>query len=457
MSNNKKGFRLDGIPFLVLGFSELSRLKINFSFTNIMKANVYCLLITAYCLFFTTKTNAQQTNSPFSYLGIGEVYTGGTAVQSMMGGLGVANSNGIYINTLNPALLARNRYTVFEMGVNMEGKSMQNDRQLSNTFDGTLNPIMLALPASSRWTLALGLAPVSTVNYKTFTSQKLNIVGTDSVTYSYVGEGGLNKAVVSNGVRIFKDMYVGLETAFLFGVINRNVSTQNLSDLQRYQVTLDDRTNYSGLNFKLGWAWKPKLNKDYFLNLGATAEFGQNIGVKSLKRFTINNAGAQQVNADTLKQITGNVSLPATYRFGISLEKPAKLLVSLDYSMTQWSGYQNLNGSNENLKNASTIALGAEYIPKFDALNGYFNHVMYRAGVNYTTSPYSLNGGEAAKDMSFSVGASFPLRTISYINVAYVRGKRGTFATTGIEEVYNKIVIGFSLGDFYWFRKPKID
>jgi long-subunit fatty acid transport protein len=455
MSNIKKTIGFRGI---VLGFSEFSRLKINFLSKNIMKANAYCLLITVYCLFFTHKTNAQQTNSPFSYLGIGEVYTGGTAINSMMGGLGVANSNGIYINTLNPALLARNRYTVFEMGVNMEGKSMQNDRQRSDTFDGSLNPVMLALPASPRWTLALGLAPYSTVNYKTFTSQKLNIVGTDSVTYTYNGDGGLNKAVISNGVRIFKDMYVGLETAYLFGVINRDVATQNLSDSQNYQVKLADRTNYSGLHFKLGWAWKPKLNKDYFLNLGATAEFGQNIGVKSLKRFTINNAsGLQQVNADTLKQITGNVSLPATYRFGISLEKPAKLLVSLDYSMTQWSGFQNLNGSSENLKNASTIALGAEYIPKFDALNGYFNHVMYRAGVNYTTSPYSINGKEAATDMSFSVGASFPLRTISYINVAYVRGKRGTFATTGIEEVYNKIVVGFSLGDFYWFRKPKID
>ena len=439
---------------MVLGFSELSQLKINYPS---MKITIYCLLLTVYCLFFTTKTNAQQTNSPFSYLGIGEVYTGGTAVQSMMGGLGVANSNGIYINTLNPALLARNRYTVFEMGVNMERKSMQNERQLSNTFDGTLNPITLALPASARWTLSLGLAPVSTVNYKTFTSQKLNIVGTDSVTYSYLGDGGLNKAVVSNGVRISKDMYVGLETAYLFGVINRNVSTQNLSDSQRYRVTLDDRTNYSGLHFKLGWAWKSKLNKDYFLNLGATAEFGQNIGVKSLKRFTINNAASQQVNADTLKQTTGNISLPATYRFGISLEKPAKLLVSLDYSLTQWSGFQNLNGSNENLKNASTVAFGVEYIPKFDALNGYFNHVMYRAGANYTTSPYSINGGSVATDMSFSVGASFPLRTISYINVAYVRGKRGTFETTGIEEVYNKIVVGFSLGDFYWFRKPKVD
>ncbi len=443
---------------MVLGFSECSRLKINFLSKNLIKVTANCLLLSAYCLLFTYKTNAQQTNSPFSYLGIGEVYTGGTAINSMMGGLGVANSNGIYINTLNPALLARNRYTVFEMGVNMEGKSMQNDRQRSNTFNGTLNPVMLALPVSSRWTLALGLAPYSVVNYKTFTSQKLNIVGTDSLTYTYNGDGGLNKAVIGNGVRIFKDMYLGLETAFLFGVINRNVTTQNLSDSQRYQVTLADRTNYSGVHFKLGWAWKPKLNKDYFLNMGATAEFAQNMGANSLKRFTINNStGLQQVNADTLKQISGNISLPAIYRVGISLEKPAKLLVSLDYSMTQWSGFQNLNGSNENLKNASTVALGAEYIPKFDALNGYFNHVMYRAGVNYTTSPYSLNGSNVATDMSFSVGASFPLRTISYFNVAYVRGKRGTLASTGIEEVYNKIVVGFSLGDFYWFRKPKVD
>jgi hypothetical protein len=103
------------------------------------------------------------------------------------------------------------------------------------------------------------------------------------------------------------------------------------------------------------------------------------------------------------------------------------------------------------------VAFGAEFIPKFDALHGYFNHVMYRVGANYTTSPYAFNGKDVANDMSFSVGASFPLRTISYINIAYVRGKRGVLATNGIEEVYNKVVVGFSLGDFYWFRKPKID
>ncbi|PWK27302.1 long-subunit fatty acid transport protein [Arcicella aurantiaca] len=453
MSNNKKGHSLQTPTFRRL-FSK-SQQNVSNSFLSKV---VFCILLATYSLLPIAKTHAQETNSPFSYWGVGEVYNGGTAINSMMGGLGVANSNGIYINTLNPALLARNRYTVFEMGANTEAKSMQNTRQRSNTYNGTVGPIMLALPASPRWTLSLGLTPYSTVDYKTFSSQKLSIVGTDSVTYTYNGNGGLNKAVIGNGVRITKEMYVGLEFSYLFGVINRDVITQNLSDSQNYQINLADRTNYSGTHFKLGWAWRPKLNKEYFLNIGATADFGQNLGAKSLKRFTISNAtGLSLINADTLKQTDGKISLPATYRFGVSLEKPAKLLVSLDYSMTKWSGFQNLSGSSENLRDAHTIAFGAEYIPKFDALNGYFNHVMYRVGANYTTSPYAFNGKDVANDMSFSAGVSLPLRTISYINIAYVRGKRGVLATNGIEEVYNKIVVGFSLGDFYWFRKPKVD
>lgn len=410
------------------------------------------------CLLAFHSTQAQQTNSPFSFLGVGEVYNGGTAVNSMSGGLGVASANGIYVNLQNPALLVRNRYTVFEMGVNTEVKSMQDSRQRSNTYSGTLGPVVLALPASPRWTLALGLVPYSLVDYKTVTSRKLSVIGTDSSTLSYNGNGGLNKAIISNGVKVGKNMSVGIEASYLFGVINRDITTQNLTDGQSYQVKYFDRSNYSNVHFKLGYVWRPKISKEYFLNVGATVEFAQNIGVKNLGGFNIYDAsGISLINADTLSNPKGSITLPANYKIGVSLEKPGKLLVSLDYSMTKWTGYKNLNGSSEGLKDAHTVAVGAEYIPKFDAISGYFNHVMYRVGANYTQSPYSYNGSEAAKDMSFSVGVSLPLRTISYVNIAYVRGKRGVLSTNGLEEQYSKIVVGFSLGDFYWFRKPKID
>lgn len=430
----------------------------NFKRTSKSSTLLKHFLILAFCCITAVRSYSQETNSPYSFLGIGEVYNGGTSINTMSGGLGVASSNGLYINTLNPAMLVRNRYTVFEMGVNTEFKSMQNTAQRSNTYSGTISPIFLALPASPKWTLALGLAPYSTVDYKTVASRKSNILGTDSITYTYSGNGGLNKAIVSNGFKLGKNMAIGLESSLIFGVINRNVVTQNFNDAQRYQVTLANRTNYSGLHFKLGYAWRPKIGKDYFLNFGATAEVAQNLGTKSFRSFNIYDAsGITLVNADTLEQSSSSLKLPANYKVGVSLEKTGKLLVSLDYSLTKWSGFTNISGSSNNLKDAHTIAIGAEFIPQFDAISGYFNHVMYRAGANYTQSPYSLNNGEPAKDMSFSVGVSLPLRTISYINIGFVRGKRGVLATNGLEEVYNKVVVGFSLGDFYWFRKPKID
>ncbi|WP_044173142.1 hypothetical protein [Flectobacillus major] len=410
-------------------------------------------------VFTSTLSKAQQTNSPYSFLGVGEPLTEATSINSMMGGLGVASATGLYVNTLNPALLARNRYTMFEMGVSTEKKNMQNFTKRSDTYRGTLGPISLALPVSSRWTMLLGLRPATNVDYQTFTVEKLDLVGADSTTKTYNGSGGLNKAIFSNGFRIKKNVYVGLETAITFGVINRDITTQNWSDGQRYQIKLADRSNYSGVLFKLGGAWRPQISKKYFLNIGGTVDFAQSLNVNTLKQFrTLDASGLTAINADTLSNVKGaSITLPATYRFGVSLEKPGQLMVSLDYSTTKWTNFKNVLGDNDNLKNAYTVALGAEYIPDFEAISGYFNHVVYRAGVSYTESPYTLTGNTAAKDYNFSVGASLPLRTISYLNIAFVHGKRGVLGTNGLEEQYNKIVVGFSLGDFSWFRKPKID
>lgn len=410
-------------------------------------------------LFFSNTSIAQETNSPLSFYGIGEINTEGTAINAVSGGLGVANSNGIYINNLNPATLARNRYTVFEMGVNMESKAMQNNERRSNTFGGALAPITLAFPMSPKWSMSLSLRPVSSITYGTFSSHKLKITGEDSIITAYSGSGGLNKAVISNGYKVSKDMYIGLETGLLFGVINKDISTQNLTDSQNYLVKLADRTNYSGFQWKLGYLWRPKISKNYFLNIGATAELSQNVNVtRSIEMQTYSASGISKLNADTLYRNPDlTTTLPSTYRIGVALERPGKLNVSLDYSMTKWNEFKNTEGKNDNLSNSYKVAIGAEYIPDFEALNGYFKHVMYRAGASYTQTPYSYANGAKLNDMNVSVGASFPLRNISYLNLSLVAGKRGTLATNGVEEQYTKIVVGFTLGDFYWFRKPKID
>ena len=66
-----------------------------------------------FAIVFISNLHAQTiVNSPLSYIGMGELYTPETPSNSMMGGIGVSNSNGIYSNQINPALLARNHYTM---------------------------------------------------------------------------------------------------------------------------------------------------------------------------------------------------------------------------------------------------------------------------------------------------------------------------------------------------------
>jgi hypothetical protein len=407
------------------------------------------------CSIYTFRASAQG-NSPLSYYGIGEIYSGASANNEMMGGLGVANANGIYINTLNPALLARNRYTAFEVGLGLQYKDLQNTRQQQSVGSGSYQSLTIALPASPRWTMSLGLSPLSNVDYEINSSRKLDVLAVDSLVYSYKGSGGINKASFSNGVYLGKDFYVGLETNFVFGAINRDVTTQNFSDRQNYIIRLEDRTSHSGLNFKLGAAWRGKIKKDLFINIGATADLNSNIGADRLRRFEISSGGTP-INADTIRSESGgSITLPKTYRLGINLEKSAKFQVSLDYSYTNWTNFKDFSGNTSGLQNAHKIALGAEFIPDFGAVTGYFKKVIYRGGLSYTQMPYTYTGTTQMKDMNLNVGFSFPLRNLSYANVAYSYGKRGTLSTNGIEEVYHKITLGFTLSDL-WFQKVKVN
>jgi hypothetical protein len=179
-------------------------------------------------------------NSPYSYLGMGEIQSGDNATQMMMGGIGVSNSNGIYANMVNPALLARNRYTNLEVGVNTEYKTLQDYRQQQKIFGGNYQSLNLTLPINSRWTMSVAIRPHSAVEYETKSYRRLNLLGVDSLIYSYKGSGGVSKLSISNGVRLGKEFYVGLQMDYLFGQVNRNVSTQNLSDGQYYKVQLED-------------------------------------------------------------------------------------------------------------------------------------------------------------------------------------------------------------------------
>ena len=398
-------------------------------------------------------------NSPYSYIGMGEVDQNIAPSQLAMGGIGIATSNGIYVNTQNPALLARNRYTAFEAGVYMELKSMQDARQKQQLLGGNYKYVMLSLPVSNRWTLAFSLSPYSTIQYETKSYRRLNVLGIDSLIYNYSGQGNITKIGISNGVRIGRGFYLGLETNVLFGNVIRGVGTQNMSDGQYYKVQLEKRMDYAGFAFKGGAAYQTKIGTDLYLNLGATLDLTSSTQATEISRFvTYDLGGLNVVNADTVGKATPFTQhLPVSTKFGFSIEKAANWTIGVDYSTTNWSKIDNFLGNSGTLPTTYKIAIGGEYIPDFEAVSGYMKRISYRAGFNFATTPYSiLDNGKYASETNFTFGLGLPLRNLSFLNLSYQVGKRGSVANNGLEEQFHRLTLGLTLSDL-WFIKQRIN
>ena len=398
-------------------------------------------------------------NSPYSYLGMGEVLSGDNATQMMMGGIGVSNSNGIYSNVVNPALLARNRYTNFEVGVNTEYKTLQDYRQQQRVFGGNYQSLNLTLPITSRWTMLVGIRPHSAVEYETRSYRRLNLLGVDSLIYSYKGTGGISKVSISNGVRIAKEFYVGLQMDYLFGQVKRNVATQNMSDGQYYKVQLEDLASYSDVQFKAGFAYRAKLKTDLYLNLGATLDLNSTLNADQVKRFaTMDLSGITVINSDTLEKSTRFVQqIPVAKRFGVSIEKTANWMIGMDYTYTDWSKVNNNLGRSTSLPAAHKVSIGGEYTPDIESISNYFKRATYRMGASYEKTPYDfLGNGNFAVDKNLSFGVALPLRNLSILNIAYQVGRRGLIIDNGMEEQYHRLTLGLTFSDL-WFQKQKIN
>ncbi len=426
-------------------------------------SKAFSLILLSPCLLFMSVGNhalgQSILNSPLSYIGMGELYPVDAPSNTMMGGLGVSNSNGIYSNVINPALLARNHYTVFEASVNTELKNLQDYKQRQRVFGGNYQSLNLTLPITSRWTTQIGIRPHSAVDYETKSYRRLNLLGVDSLIYSYQGKGSVTKLSFSNGVRIGKDFYFGLEASYLFGNVTRDVSTQNMSDGQFYKIQLENATSYSDFAFKGGLAYRHSLKSDIFLNIGASFDLTSTLNANELKRFAIKDlSGINTINADTLEKKTSfKQNLPMTKTLGVSIEKVAKWMIGIDYSQTDWTSVVNNLGRSTKLPISSKIAIGGEITPDFSAISNYFKRVTYRFGISYTKTPYDYAGnGNYAIDQNISAGFALPLRNLSYLNIAYQVGRRGLLSDNGLEEQYQRITLGMTLSDL-WFVKQRIN
>jgi hypothetical protein len=372
---------------------------------------------------------------------------------SAMGGITAGVHSPFHINS-NPAYLPKNRYTTFDLGATGEYKKLTSKQNSVSDGYGNLRYLAFAFPIASKYTISVGLKPLSRVSYDYSRTDKVEN-DTSTVFYRFRGTGGVNNVFLSQGFQLTKSLGVGLKLAYNFGAVERNYDSR-IKYLQSYVLETNYQTNYHGVSIAPAVAYSKKLNKDWYLNAGVVYELGNKWGYSSSelrRRLEANSDGT--VDYDTISSdINGKVTHPSTLNVGVSIERQFKWLVGADVKMQDWSKFKSIDGS-ETLESINSFSLGGQYIPNLNAVKGYLNRVVYRIGVYYTQNKYSLTN-KNLNDIGATIGFDFPVGRLSFLNVAFAAGKRGNKNDNLVQESYYRMNIGVTIND-RWFVRSKFD
>jgi hypothetical protein len=406
-----------------------------------------------------------QARSPFSSFGHGDYYSESLVNNQGMGGAGVSNPQFWYLNNQNPSLLVYNRFTVFGAGVVGESKRIYSDTLKGKSRNGNMNYLVLGFPVLRKkttgevlWATSIGLMPYSSVNY----SFQYNdtVPGTNTqVQYLDKAEGGFNQFYWSNGVRITKNLNIGLKTAFMFSSVISDYSNV-LNDPNQpvpYIINVHELQSVHGVKFMPALSYRlDSIANKYTFNFGLTYDIKMRLGSQLDRIFEKKLLSGNVLHSDTISTNSSKISFPDRLTGGISFGQLDKWMVASDFTFTSYGNSSVSIGADQTpVQNGWKLSLGGELTPDSRSLSSYLKRVTYRLGASTEQGTYLVNGN-AVKDFGINFGFSFPVNRLSSLDVAFRTGKRGDKVLNGIEENYFRIYFGVTFTD-QWFIKRRFD
>jgi hypothetical protein len=432
---------------------------------SVFKRSIFLLILSA-----TSSTAfGQAASSPFSTFGIGEPFGNALIQHQGMGGSGVSQPQYWSINNTNPALLVFNYYTVFQAGALIESRKISSDTLSQKGVSGNLSYLVTAFPVKpGKWTTSIGIMPFTKVNYKlSYQDQVLdnNNDVIDTVNVVEQGSGGLTQVYWANGVRLHKNWAVGLRATYLFGSINKDYSNSLTGTNQSmpYTAGIHEQTYIKDFKFSGGVSFSKDslLGGNYRISAGAVYNFSTNLKANKTSVIQRRFDSGTPLTSDTLVTKQGQVYLPSSYVFGVSISKGVRWSAAAEFGMQRWAKFNSINPEDETLDNSWSASLGGELTPDQLAFTNYLMRITYRVGVSYEKTPFlienPINSGKynAMKDLGINFGLSLPTGRSS-LDLAFKIGKRGNKSENILEESYYKIYFGLTFND-QWFIRRKFD
>jgi hypothetical protein len=212
-----------------------------------------------------------NTSSPFSRFGLGDLNPNGYGRSSAMGGASLGSRHAVQVNSANPASYTANDSLsfIFDFGVDGTFSNYKSNSGTRRTNDVNFRYFSLTWPITKWMGAGLGLQPYSDMGYEVGFSDSLPVIG--NTFQRYFGEGTTSKAFFGAAIRPFKGLSVGANLNYIFGRLNKNTLFQ-FADPAMYSSTKIESTRLRDFTLTYGLQYDLRLKENQYLTLGLTFE-----------------------------------------------------------------------------------------------------------------------------------------------------------------------------------------
>lgn len=426
-----------------------------------MNKIICCLAVLS---MMTLNAFAQSgTNSPYSQYGLGDLADQGVGFNKGMSGVGIAFRKGNEVNPLNPASYSSidSVTMIFDAGLSGQITNYKENGRKLNAKSAGFDYVTGAFRLIKNVGVSFGVMPYSNIGYDYSSTTKLSDIQT-TMTNTYEGSGGISQLFVGAGVRLFKQLSVGFNAAYLWGDYLKEVKTVSSS----YVNTLSKEYSMSVNSYKLefGMQYVQPINAKDEVTVGAVFSPGHSLSADPTCRIITANSSITKSDTTSFV-ISDGLKLPTTFGVGLAYQHDQKLRVGADFQMQKWGSidypafekdtYRLKSGL---LKDSYKLNVGAELIPNPRSTRSLMHHIRYRIGAGYSTPYYYINGQEGPKDLHVSLGIGIPImngyNNRSLLNISAQWQHRS--ADHLITENTFRLNIGLTFNE-RWFAKWKVE
>ena len=396
-----------------------------------------------------------NTNSPYTRYGYGQLADQGSGNSKGMGGVAYGLRDKYQVNFANPAsYTAIDSLTfIFDGGISMQNTNFSNGTVKQNAKNSSFDYITMQFRLGKWAAMSVGLLPYSNVGYNMSEYREDSKYPSQSSALQYSGDGGLHQLYLGAGFKIFKNLSVGANISYLWGDITHERALTFPGNTSTLPLTTTTNVAIKSYKLDFGAQYTQAFGKKHEVTLGAVFSPGHDLGNDSYVQDQLgdSNTGATINGRDTI----ATFGSPMSFGLGLGYVYDKRLTVGADFTFQKWSSVTYMNEKNA-FCNRTKIAVGAEYLPN-PLGRSYFAHVKYRLGAYYSQPYYKINGMRAANEYGVTAGFGLPIprtRSVLSLSAQYVRteGKTAAF----LNENTLRICVGVTFNE-RWFFKRKVD